>query len=204
MSHAGNNRKQVNFRGENPSFTRGVHLTRYHLRQVFALTFQPSGIKIMDTLDSIKALPRVSDEMRKLGEGAIPYDGGLYPWEWVEDDAPNFRKLQGGLLVAPILQKLILNREPQKVLDWADKVAAWPFKRIIPCHLANDLKADGKAFRRAFNFLQDGGGARDVPVGDSRDVELLANASRTLTQQGVLFPEAPLVKKAKRAGSGWW
>ena len=53
---------------------------------LFGLTFQPSGIKVMDTLESIKALDRVSPEMKKLGEGAIPYDGGLYPWEWVESE----------------------------------------------------------------------------------------------------------------------
>ena len=171
---------------------------------LFALTFQPSGIRVMDTLDSIKQLGRVPPDMRKLGDGAIPYDGGLYPWEWVEDDQPNFRKLQGGLLVAPILQKLILNREPQKVLDWADRVSAWPFKRIIPAHLSNDLKADGKAFRRAFSFLEQAGSG--APTGDRRDVELLANASRTLTEQGVLFPEAPLVNKQspQRGRSAWW
>jgi len=47
---------------------------------LFALTFQPGGIKVMDTLASVRALGRVPPEMRKLGDGAIPYDGGLYPW----------------------------------------------------------------------------------------------------------------------------
>ena len=173
---------------------------------LFGLTFQPSGIEVMDTLTSIRALARVPPAMRQLGEGAIPYDGGLYPWAWVRDDQPNFRALQGGLLVAPILQKLILNREPRRVLDWADEVSKWPFRRIIPCHLANDVKADGKAFRRAFSFLEKpakqgwfggggggGGGGRRAPTGDEQDVALLANVSRSLQQQGVLYPEAPLV-----------
>ena len=35
---------------------------------------------------------------------------GIYPWDWVRDDVQSFKALQGGLLVAPILQKLILNR----------------------------------------------------------------------------------------------
>jgi len=113
---------------------------------------------------------------------------------WVRDDRPSFKALQGGLLVAPILQKLILNREPRRVLEWADKVAAWPFKRIIPCHLANDVKADGRAFRRAFGFLERRSfWSKGVPTGDARDVELLSAASKSLTEQGVLFPEADLV-----------
>ena len=37
---------------------------------------------------------------------------GVYPWDWVGDDIASFKALQGGLLVAPILQKLILNRYP--------------------------------------------------------------------------------------------
>ena len=178
---------------------------------LFGLTFQPSGIDVKDTFEAIKALDQVTPEMKKLGEGAIPYDGGLYPWDWVADETPNFKALQGGLLVAPILQKLILNREPEKVLDWVDTVCQWPFKRIIPCHLANDIKAGPKDFRRAFDFLVappkpsffaflngDGGGGKKAapcPVGDPRDVRLLSDVSKQLTESGVLFPEAPLVKR---------
>eukprot|EP00966_Prymnesium_polylepis_P013120 302572-Prymnesium_polylepis.2 len=40
--------------------------------------------------------------MRSLSEGSVPF--GLYPWRWARDDEPSFRALQGGLLVAPILQ----------------------------------------------------------------------------------------------------
>jgi len=171
----------------------------------------------------------------------VPFDGGFYPWKWVEDDLPSFRALQGGLLVAPILQKLILNREPEKVLAWADAVSKWPIKRIIPCHLENDVRASSAEFRRAFNFLEKkktnkaknaGGGLpgfdlfgfsfgkekrkrkrkigerdksnsnnskprgeRPAPVGLAGDVALLEGASATLTEQGVLYPEASLVER---------
>ena len=167
---------------------------------LFGLTFNPSGIQVMDTLKSVRALDRVSPEMRRLGEGAIPYDGGLYPWRWERDEKPNFRKLQGGLLVAPILQKLILNREPERVLAWADRVARWPFRRIVPCHLSNNIKADGKMFRQAFSFLEQEpkglfNSFRRALTGDEADVKLLADVSRSLTEQGVLFPEAPLVRR---------
>ncbi len=179
---------------------------------LFGLTFQPSGINVLDSIQSLKAAKSVDPEMKKLGEGAIPFDGGFYPWEWVQDDKPAFKALQGGLLVAPILQKLILNREPEKVLAWADEVAKWPIKRIIPSHLANDIKASGKDFRRAFNFLEDlrpgkganpfaflAGGAVSAepraPTGLQSDVQFLQDVSKTLTEQGVLFPEAPLVPR---------
>ena len=46
---------------------------------LFALTFQPSGINVLDTFEAIKGLNKVDPEMKKLGAGAIPYDGGLYP-----------------------------------------------------------------------------------------------------------------------------
>ncbi len=177
---------------------------------LFGLTFQPSGINVLDSLESLKAAQTVDPEMKKLGEGAVPFSGGFYPWEWVEDDLPAFKALQGGVLVAPILQKLILNREPEKVLAWADRVAKWPIKRIIPCHLANDIQASGGDFRRAFNFLEDlqgggGGGLASLfgavrgeakaPQGRDKDVAFLSDVSKQLTEQGVLFPEAPLVKR---------
>ena len=41
-----------------------------------------------------------------------PDFAGIYPFDWVGDDVASFKALQGGLLVAPILQKLILNRYP--------------------------------------------------------------------------------------------
>ena len=34
---------------------------------------------MIDTFEAIKMLDKVSLEMKKLGEGAVPYDGGLYP-----------------------------------------------------------------------------------------------------------------------------
>lgn len=60
---------------------------------------------------------------------------GLYPWDWVGDDIASFNAIKGGLFVAPILQQLILNREPIEVLDFADEVAKWDIERIIPAHL---------------------------------------------------------------------
>jgi Domain of unknown function (DUF4336) len=47
----------------------------------------------------------------------------------------SFKAISGGLLVAPILQTLILNRNPIETLDFADSVAKWDIERIIPGHL---------------------------------------------------------------------
>lgn len=43
------------------------------------LYFQPSGIQTKSISEALKMLKDVTPEMKKLGEGAIPYDGGLYP-----------------------------------------------------------------------------------------------------------------------------
>ena len=77
---------------------------------------------------------------------------GIYPWDWVGDDIASFKALQGGLLVAPILQQLILNREPIEVLDFADEVAKWPIERIIPAHLKNNLKYEITVVTHIFWF----------------------------------------------------
>jgi len=169
---------------------------------LFGLTFQPKGINILDTFKAIKMLPFVTQDMKKLGDGAIPFDGGFYPWEWIESDQPSFNALKGGLLVAPILQTLIFNRNPEAVLSWADDVVKWPFKRIISCHFENDVKASPKDFRQAFNFLE----VEPSPVQKlvsgwtpalralPGDNQFLSNASKELTRQGVLFPESAPVK----------
>ena len=119
--------------------TKANRLKGWRRMVLFGLGFQPGGIQIRDTFEAIKNLKYVSPEMKKLGAGAIPLDGGkcprnsipcsctishvllndslsffslsctsgLYPWDWVKSEMPNFKALQGGVFVAPILQKLI-------------------------------------------------------------------------------------------------
>ena len=139
----------------------------------------------------------------------------------------SYRALQGGLLVAPILQKLLFNREPQLVLDWVNKISRWNFKRIIPCHLANNIQATPREFREAFSFLEepsttDAARSNDVKTNSfvrsllsilgltpitrlprplDRDLTLLSDASTLLTKQGVVKPEAPKLPKQRRAPS---
>jgi hypothetical protein len=121
---------------------------------LFGLTFMPDGFIVSDLLEAYRNTSQVTPEMKLLGRGTIPFNEGLYPWTWVQSEIPSFKSFQGGLIVAPILRKLIFNREPEMVIEWADRVSQWPIKRIIPSHLANDIKASGKDFRDAFRFLE--------------------------------------------------
>lgn len=99
-----------------------------------------------------------------------------------------------------------MNREPERVLEWVEKVSRWPIQRIIPSHYSNDIKASSKDFKKAFDFLlvkkkrknfflNFFNNEKDSPVGDVNDLSLLTNISKLLTAQGVLYPEAPLINR---------
>lgn len=166
---------------------------------LFGLGFQPGGIKIRDISEALMMIKDVPSEMRRLGAGTIPFDGGFYPWDWVKSEEPNFKALLGGVFVAPILQKLILNREPERVLDFVDKVCEWDFTRLIPCHLGDDIRTSPKAFRDAFSFLEEGSSSlKRVPRAFEEDCGILNAASENLTKQGTLYPVAKLIKGRKR------
>lgn len=121
--------------------------------------------------------------------------------------------------MAPILQVLLLNRDPGPVLDWADRVAKWQFRRVIPCHLANDVATTPQEFRKAFRFLEKGGGGGGggVSMGGrllslfngggggaggaqplAEDLQFLRDAEKTLVDLGTLFPAAEPVDRTSR------
>lgn len=79
---------------------------------LFGLFFNPGAIDIKDGGIAF-------DESRP---DIYPDFIEMYPFDWAGDDVASFKALQGGLLVAPILQKLILNRYHIETLDFADKV----------------------------------------------------------------------------------
>ena len=49
-------------------------------------------IEVLDTLDSIRMINKVPKSMKFLGNGAIPYDGRLYPWRWIKDEVSNIQE----------------------------------------------------------------------------------------------------------------
>ncbi|WP_414623593.1 DUF4336 domain-containing protein [Calothrix sp. CCY 0018] len=108
---------------------------------------------------------------------------GLYPFQWKQDWQRCFETLRGDgrLFVAPILQTLILNRAPEETIAWADKIAKWDFKRIIPCHFDAPIEATPKQFRQAFSFLEKHSNST-LP---QEDFQLLEKIDATLDKLGI-------------------
>jgi len=150
---------------------------------LFGLFFSPQAIRIK-TVD--EALSNRRPDIN-------PDFAGIYPFDWVGDDVSSFKALQGGLLVAPILQKLILNRYAIETLDFADRVAKWDIKRIIPAHLKNNLKYTGKDYRAAFSFLEASGTPPGLPKPLALDLKTLNDAEINLTESGAIIKCPPLV-----------
>mmetsp|Transcript_27448 Transcript_27448/g.40309 ORF Transcript_27448/g.40309 Transcript_27448/m.40309 type:complete len:531 (-) Transcript_27448:145-1737(-) len=155
---------------------------------LFGLFFQPSAINIKDAGVALKERrPDINPDF-----------AGIYPWDWIgtgdEDSFNAIAGRDGGLLVAPILQKLILNRSPIEVLDFADQVVQkWPdIQRIIPAHLKNNLKYGAKDYRKAFSFLEASGVPPGLPKPLEADLETLANADVSLQESGAIAPCPPL------------
>ena len=138
--------------------------------QLFGLYFMPAAIDIHSVPQSWKERrPDVNQDF-----------AGIYPWDWVRDDKAAFKALSGdskdALLVAPIIQTLILNRNPVETLDWVDEVCRWDFKRIVPAHLKNNIAAGPSSFRRAFSFLTVEGEPAGQPKPRKDDLQTLLDA----------------------------
>lgn len=145
---------------------------------LFTFYFQPSGLDVADLVPSVREVVKAPDRSKKAFFG-------WYPFHWKLGWQRSFEALRKHrLIVAPILQRLILNREPEIVIDWADKVASWDFERIIPCHLDAPIMADAKEFRSAFGFLEKSGD-RTLP---DEDFELLKAIEKGLIKTKVTPP----------------
>ncbi|KAL3807400.1 hypothetical protein ACHAXA_006668 [Cyclostephanos tholiformis] len=162
--------------------TRAVRERGWRRVVLFGLFFTPGAIRIKD----------VNTALSERRPDINPDFGGLYPWDWVGDDVASFDALKGGLLVAPILQQLILNREPVEVLDFADEVSKWNIERIIPAHLKNNLRYTGKDYRAAFSFLEAGGVPRGLPRPLDVDMKSLRDAEVSLLKSGAVAKCPPL------------
>jgi hypothetical protein len=148
---------------------------------LFGLYFTPSAIDIKDGDVAYKERrPDINSDFL-----------GIYPWDWVRDEKVSFDALTGGLLVAPILQVLILNRSPIEVLDFADAVSKWDIERIIPAHFKNDLKYNGADFRKAYTFLEANGVPAGLPKPMEADLQLLKESEIGLIDSGAIAPCPP-------------
>ncbi|MGK7932646.1 MAG: DUF4336 domain-containing protein [Microcystaceae cyanobacterium] len=149
---------------------------------LFALYFRPSSLDVIPWSQTFRQAFKAVDRSKK---GYF----GLFPFLWQQDWQSSFNALQndGKLLVAPILQTLILNRDPQGVLNWVNQVSNWDFKRIIPSHFSSPLKATPDDFKQAFAFLE------DTPYVDrgifsplpERDFVTLRKIDRVLCERGI-------------------
>jgi hypothetical protein len=116
---------------------------------LFSFYFRPSAAGIVELGEALKDIQTAPDRTRQ-------NYFGLYPFDWKPGWEKSFEALrgEGRIFVAPILQRLILNRDPQAAIDWADRVAAWDFERIITCHMDAPIVAGSNDFRAAFSFLE--------------------------------------------------
>mmetsp|Transcript_2904 Transcript_2904/g.6590 ORF Transcript_2904/g.6590 Transcript_2904/m.6590 type:complete len:569 (+) Transcript_2904:243-1949(+) len=163
---------------------------------LFSLFFQPGGV---DLIPWGKAFPDMAgSKMKELGWN------GLFPFVWRNPEGPHpagkaywresYDALVGTCFVPAVLQLLILDREPKRVLAFADKVAEWDFERIIPAHLGPSIRAGPAEWRAAFRFLEDTlepfpGNLESLPL--SGDAKFLQDISTSLTRQGAVgVPDA--------------
>jgi hypothetical protein len=165
---------------------------------LFALFFRPSGLRVVEGADTVFG-SAFRSPARDFG-GWL----GLYPFEWQPGWERSFEAIRGGLFVAPGLQSIIFNRFPSQVLDWADTVAAWEFDKVIPAHLDAPVPADGRAWRKAFSFLEEKGPFPELGrmLGGSSGIEFLAEdmvlldeAEEGLVADGTILPRAPLASR---------
>lgn len=154
---------------------------------LFALYFTPSSIMIKDLDIAIKERrPDINSDFL-----------GIYPWDWSNgiDEQQSWNSIKGSLknkpFVAPILQVLLLNRNPVEVYDFAKKVGTWDFNRIIPAHLQNNIRCNGNDYMNSFLFITEQGVPNGYPKPLQRDLQLLLDSEINLIDSGAIIKSPP-------------
>ncbi|MGJ5675928.1 MAG: DUF4336 domain-containing protein [Nostochopsis sp.] len=147
---------------------------------LFAFYFRPSALEVIGTGQVLRHALGAPDRSKKAYFG-------LFPFKW-NDWQQSFHTLRkdGRLFVAPILRTLILNRDPEETIKWANRVASWNFLRIIPCHLDSPIDATPSQFRQAFSFLEKTENSLESLPGE--DLEFLNELSQGLCDRGITPP----------------
>ncbi|KAJ8605898.1 hypothetical protein CTAYLR_004185 [Chrysophaeum taylorii] len=154
---------------------------------LFAFFFQPSALTVVP-------VPDCFDTSANKNPGEFGYFD-VYPFEWdarrTRLSFDTLRKKR--LFVAPILQELILNRHPVEVQAWVDRICAFDFDKIVPCHLEPVISARPSDFRRAFDFLKTGA----APDFLEADLQALRDLEKDLVASGEISPR-PLLDPPPR------
>jgi hypothetical protein len=148
---------------------------------LFALYFRPATLETIELGPAWQEAKQGSDRTRRAYFG-------LYPFAWKAGWRDTFASLSHNetLRVAPILQTLILNRDPVTVQRWCDRVARWPFERIIPCHFTAAIAATPHDWREAFQFLT----PNPTQTLPAADLQVLRDIDRRLIDLKVTPPPA--------------
>jgi Domain of unknown function (DUF4336) len=148
---------------------------------LFSMYFRPGSLNIISWKEVFINATRAVEKSQK------SYFG-LFPFQWAENWQESFKKLRndGKLLVAPVLQILILNRDKTKVLNAVEKVSQWEFKTIISCHLDAPINSNSEEFKQAFAFFQ----SSEVNTLPEKDLQILQQLNHRLQKTGILPPES--------------
>ncbi len=146
---------------------------------LFAFYFQPHNLKVLPVRQSLSLALQSPDRSRH------NYFGFL-PWQWTEQWQRSFLDLhqQGAVQVAPILQTLILNRNPQSVDRWLREISQWPIERLIAAHLTAPISTTPTQLRQAFAFLHE-------PPPPKPDFAFLQTLNDRFTRWGITPPISP-------------
>ena len=148
---------------------------------LFAMYFQPTVLEVPKWSQVFRNAFAAPDKSSKAYFG-------LYPFQWRDDWQKCFNSLyrEGRLLVAPILQSLILNRDRQATLTWVDKLAGWDFQQIIPCHFEAPIIANSQQLRQSFAFLETAWSFGDDDFLPEEDFQTIQQIDRNLSRLGII------------------
>ncbi|MGD1862735.1 MAG: DUF4336 domain-containing protein [Leptolyngbyaceae cyanobacterium] len=154
----------------------------WHRITLFAFFFRPSALNTPTLVEAFKASRQALDRSKRAYFG-------FYPFCWQSDWQASFEALwsHGRPFVAPVLQTLIFNRNPDAVQHWVDQVSQWPFERVIPCHLEAPLDLGPADLRAAFDDILRPEKVRDRPL-PVKDFAFLKEINDGLVQRGITPP----------------
>jgi len=89
----------------------------------------------------------------------------------VLDPRDSFRKVSGRWIVGPVVYALVYQNIPAELAVWVDRVARWPFKRIVAGHFASPRPGTGRDLRRAFEWTGAPGKGRGERAGAAAAAE---------------------------------